>query len=132
MRIDWRVAGGALIVVGAVVGTVLGISLGRASGGSEAAQYEVTLLFNASVTQQDIEETEALLGTFDTDPEYVIMESFPPVGRAVMASDASDFCQKVRAELEAKDYINRVTCKPWADIGEVNPDAPISNRDQVE
>ena len=98
----------------------------------EAAQYEVTVQFNTSATQDDLSETEGALRAYDDGLEYVIMESFPPVGRAVMASDASDFCQTVRVELEAKSYVDDASCEPWVDSGGVDPDAPVSSGDQAD
>lgn len=98
----------------------------------DAARYEVTVDFNTSVTQDDLAGIEPSLRAYGDDIEYVIMESWPPVGRALLATDAPDFCQTVRAELEAKSYVDRVTCEPWADIGEVDPDAPVSSSDQVD
>lgn len=95
----------------------------------EAAQYEVTLNFNASVTRDDLAGIEPLLRAYDDDLEYVIMESFPPVGRVLLTTDAPDFCQTVEAQLEAESYVDKVTCEPWVDSGEADPDAPVSSSD---
>jgi hypothetical protein len=78
----------------------------------EASLYEVTVRFNTSATQDDLFETEGVLRTYDDGLEYVIMESFPPVGRASLATDVPDFCQTVEAELEAKSYVDEVSCQP--------------------
>jgi len=56
----------------------------------EAARYEVTVRFNTSVTQDDIDETGALLRAYDDDLEFVIMESWPPIGRALLATNVMD------------------------------------------
>jgi len=40
------------------------------------------------------------------------MESWPPIGRAQLTTDVADFCQTVEAELEAKSYIDDVSCGP--------------------
>jgi hypothetical protein len=77
-----------------------------------ATRYEVTVGFNTSVTQDDIDEVGALLRAYDDELEYVIMESWPPVGRALLATDVADFCQTVEAELEAKSYVDDVSCAP--------------------
>jgi hypothetical protein len=98
----------------------------------DAAQYEVTVDFNTSVTQEDLAGIESSLRAYGDDLEYVIMESWPPVGRALLATDASDFCRTVEAEFEAESYIDRVKCGPRADIGKVDPDAPVSSSDQVD
>jgi hypothetical protein len=76
-----------------------------------AALYEVTVRFNTAVTQDDIDEVGALLRAYDNDLQFVIMESFPPIGRALLETHAPDFCQTVQAELEAKTYIDDVSCR---------------------
>ncbi len=127
MNVNWRATIVLTAVAVAVLGTVLGLTLGRASGDG-APQYEVTVRFNTSVTQADLDEAFALLRSYDEDVEFLIMESFPPVGRAVLATDAAEFCGTVEAELEAKGYVDDVTCGPWEekDIGE--PDTPVTNQ----
>jgi hypothetical protein len=126
MRVNWRIAAGLLIIVGAVLGTVLAITFTRASSGSEAAQYEVTVRFNTTVTQDDLDEAGSLLRTFDDDVDFLIMEIFPPIGRAVLATDAPDFCPTVKTALEAESYVNSVSCRPWQEPDQTDPDAPIS------
>ena len=122
--------------VGAAAGALIGGHQGAGSGagaglvvgalaGSGAAQYEVTVRFNSSVTQDDIDEAAALLRTFDDDVEFLIMEMFPPVGRAV-AAGTSGFCQAVAAELGARSYVNDVSCRPLAGGGGAEPEAPVS------
>jgi len=126
MRVDWRAAAGLLMAFGAALGILLGITLIQASAGSGAAQYGVTVRFNSSVTQDDIDEAAALLRTFDDDVEFLIMEMFPPVGRAAVAAGTSGFCQAVAAELGARSYVNDVSCRPLAGGGGAGPDAPVS------
>ncbi len=53
-----------------------------------------------------------MLRTYDEGLGYVIMESLPAVSRASLASNAPDFCQMVEAELEAKSYVDDVSCQP--------------------
>ena len=77
-----------------------------------ATRYEVTVGFNTTVTQDDIDEVGAVLRAYDDELEYVVMESWPPIGRALLATDVADFCQTVEAELEAKSYIDDVSCGP--------------------
>ncbi len=126
MRIDGRMAAGLMVIVGVVLGTVLGISLVQGSDADETARYEVTVQFNDSVTQQDIDEAGALLGTYDDDLEFLIMEIFPPIGRAVLATDATGFCQTVETELEAKSYVDDVSCGPHVETDQAEPDEPVS------
>ena len=126
MRIDWRIAAGLMVIVGVVLGSALVISLVKGSDADETARYEVTVQFNSSVTQQDIDEAGALLRTFDNDVEFLIMEIFPPIGRAVLATDAPDFCPTVEAALEAKSYVDEVSCGPHVETDQPDPDAPVS------
>ena len=77
-----------------------------------ATRYEVTVGFNTTVTQDDIDEAGAVLRAYDDELEYVVMESWPPIGRALLATEVADFCQTVEAELEAKSYIDDVSCGP--------------------
>jgi hypothetical protein len=79
---------------------------------AEAPQYEVTVQFNTSVTEDDIDEAEALLRAYDEGLEFVTMEIWPPIGRALLATDVPDFCQTVEAELGAKSYVDDVSCGP--------------------
>lgn len=90
-------------------------------------QYEVTVRFSTSATQDDLSESEGVLRGYDDIVDYTVMESFPPVGRAVLSTDEADFCQTVQAELEAKSYVDGVTCGLWAEVGGVDPDAPVSS-----
>jgi hypothetical protein len=132
MRIDWRMVAGLLVIVGALLGTALGITFAGASGGDAAAQYEVTVRFNTSATQDDLFEAGALLGTYDDDLEFLVMEIFPPIGRAVLATDAPDFCQTVEATLEAKSNVNSVSCQPWQEPDQTDPDATVSTDNDAE
>jgi hypothetical protein len=81
-------------------------------GSSEEVQYEVRVQFNSSATQNDIGEVEALLRTYDEDLEFLTTRCFPRMGYAVLTADATDFCPTVEAELEAKSYVDDVSCGP--------------------
>ena len=126
MPIYWKLAGAMALIVGAVLGTVLALSLGGAFSSGEASRYELTVRFNTSVTQGDIEEAGALLRAHDEELDLAVMESFPPIGRAEMDAAAASFCQTVQAELEAKSYVDTVTCRPWETPAGGDPDAPVS------
>jgi hypothetical protein len=88
----------------------------------------VTVGFNTTVTQDDIDEAGAVLRAYDDELEYVVMESWPPVGRALLASEVADFCQTVEAELEAKSYIDDVSCGP---VEPGPPDEPAPDGEDV-
>jgi len=126
MRIDWRIAAGLMVIVGAVLGSALAISLVQRSNADDTARYEVTVQFNTTVTQDDLDEAGALLRTYDNDLEFLIMEIFPPIGRAVVTTEAADFCQTVETELGAKSYVDEVSCGPHVETDQADPDAPVS------
>jgi len=133
MRIAWRsltivlaIVAGSLLLAGcgdgeetmatpSATATATGIASPAASptpttGG--ATRYEVTVRFNTTVTQDDIDEVDALLRAYDDELEFLLMESWPPIGRAQLTTDVAHFCQTVEAELEAKSYIDDVSCGP--------------------
>lgn len=129
MRVGRRTAAILLIVVGGLVGLFVGLSLVLESAGNGDTQYAVTTVrFNRSVTQDEIDQVGALLRTFDNEVDFLIMETFPPIGRAVLTTDASDFCQTVVAELEAESYVDEVSCQPWQEVDEADPDAPVTDK----
>jgi hypothetical protein len=88
------------------------LAAGATTCGGEATRYEVTVEFNSSVTQDSIDEVAALLHTFDDDLEFLILERFPPQGRATLATDTADFCPTIEAELTAKSYVDSASCRP--------------------
>lgn len=93
-----------------------------------AVTYDVSISFNSSYTQQDIDETDALLRAYDDGLEYVVQESFPPTGVATLETDEPDFCQTVKADLEAKTYVEAVLCEETGDeepVGDSNE--PVTN-----
>ena len=131
MRIDWRIAAGLMVIVGAVLGSGLAISLVQRSNADDTARYEVTVQFNTTVTQDDLDEAGALLRTYDNDLEFLIMEIFPPIGRAVVTTEAADFCQTLETELGAKSYVDEVSCGPHVETDQADPDAPVSTDNEA-
>ena len=131
MSVNWRAAAGLIVAV-AIVGVVAGVSSGCGSGGDAANQYEVTVRFNSSVTQDDIDEAGSLLHTYDDDLEFLVMEIFPPIGRAVVTTEAADFCHTVETELGAKSYVDDVSCGPHVETDQADPDAPVSTDNDAE
>lgn len=95
--------------------------------------YEVTVNFNTTVAQEDLEEAEALLRTYDSDVEFLIMESFPPIGYALLESE-SDPCPAITAQLESETYVDSVACGPALpnDIADGGPDAPVQQTNDTE
>jgi len=116
----------------AVLGVAAFLTLGAygiaLADDDEAARYEVMVDFNTSVTQDDIDEVGELLRAYDEDLDFVVMESWPPVGHALLATTVPDFCQTIEAELEAKSYVDDASCSsaetPVAPPPEVTATAP--------
>ena len=97
--------------------------------------YNVTVNFNTSVAQEDIDEAGALLRTYASDDvEFLILESFPPIGSAVLETDTPDFCSTVQSQLAAKSYVESVECAPLlpSDISDIDPDAPVEQSNDLE
>ena len=105
---------------------VLGLAMFAAACEDGATTYIVTVGFNESVTQADMDEVDAYLRTFDDDLDFLIQESFPPTGVATVETDEADFCPTVEAELKAKPYVRDVTCaEEGADVPVSSPDEPV-------
>ena len=83
--------------------------------------FQVTIRFNTSYTQEDIDEVDAFLRTFDDDLEFIILEIFPPIGSVTLTLETSDECWTIETQLEAKSYVDGVTCESWQPNGEVEP-----------
>jgi hypothetical protein len=115
----------------ALVGALVLFAVARGCGseaGDAAIRYEVTVRFNTSVTQEDLDEVGAVLGTYDEEVEFLIQESFPPTGRAFLATAAPDFCPTIEAELEAKTYVDDVLCEEWEEAPpSSDPDEPVTS-----
>ena len=108
--------------------TAFAIAAGALACGGKPARYELTVSFNTSVTQEDLEEAEALLRAYDDGLEFLIQESFPPTGRATLRTNAADFCPTVEMELEAKTYIDEVMCEEReAPTQSGEPDQPVQS-----
>ena len=82
--------------------------------------YEMTVVFNTSVTQEDLLDAEDILrGSFD-ELEFFIQESFPPTGRAFLGAAGPDDCLVVASLLEAQSYVDSASCEASADDGPVD------------
>ncbi len=131
MRTNWRAAAGLVIILVAVLGVVAGVSSGCGSG-DDARRFDVSVQFTTEATQDDIFGVGAFLRTFDDDLEYRILEIFPPIGRAVVTTEAADFCQTVETELGAKSHVDDVSCGPHVETDQVDPDAPVSTDNDLD
>ncbi len=89
--------------------------------GDGSNYFQVTVQFNTSYTQDNIDEAAAFLRTFDDELEFVVMEILPPIGSAVLDLETSDECSTIEAQIEAKSYVAGVTCESSQPNGEVEP-----------
>jgi hypothetical protein len=89
---------------------LLSVSLAPACGGG-APSYRLTVAFNASVTQADMDEVDQLIRRFDSDAEMLVTETFPPTGHVVVETGTPDFCRNVESALDALPFIANVTCE---------------------
>lgn len=106
------------------------LALFVAACGERAPEYRVTISFNTSVTQEDIEQVRDLILSYDDDAEFLVQESFPPTGVARLQTDVPRFCPTVEAELEGRSYVAAVSCE--RDPGALDlddPDRPVTNPD---
>lgn len=134
-----------IVLLVAVVGALLLLSCG--DGGSDpanddalpavqdemdgeaAAQYRVTISFNEDAVQADIDELGELLASYDEGVEYLIQESFPPTGTAVVATDVDDFCAEILPEIENRSYVTVGSCGPQLEPGDLDHDDPVPDVD---
>ena len=97
--------------------------LALACTGSGGTEYEVIVRFNSTVTQADMDDVAEYLRSYDDGLDFLIQESFPPTGVATLATDAEDFCATVETELEARPYVESVSCQERAESpASVTPD----------
>lgn len=81
-----------------------------ASCGGGAPSYDVAVAFNERYTEADLQEVDAILRSYDHDIDVLLQESFPPVARTVIETDAERFCEEIRSQLEGRPYVARVDC----------------------
>ena len=139
-RVSVRAFGAASIAAGVVMWAIIllttPISATREDApplisGIEGPKYEVSVQFTTEATQGDMDEAGAFLRTFDDELEFLILEIFPPIGRAVVTTEAAGFCQTVKAELGAKSYVGEVSCGPHVETDQADPDAPVSTDNEA-
>lgn len=119
----WRLA--TLVLLGAGALALMGWARWASPlAAGDGYEYEVTVQFNDSVTQDGLNEVDAILRSYDEGLSFLIQESFPPTGRALLTTAAPDFCPKIEGQLEAKPYVADVVC------GEQQDQAPSSDADE--
>ena len=89
--------------------------------------YRVTISFNTSYDQADLDDVGDRIRDFDPDADYVIQESFPPTGVANVVAETEDFCLAIVPELESLTFVTSASCGPQLEPGDiVDGDAPVS------
>ena len=105
-------------------------STGSRPPSGPATTYDLTIVFNESVTQTDLDETVKVITEISPDTEFLVRESFPPVGVVRITTDMASFCPDIEAKLESASYIAEVTCavSPAPDDNPPpDPDEPVSS-----
>jgi hypothetical protein len=127
----------SLIAVIGVLGVVAAISFAGASGGNgdansngpRAGDCEVTINYNTSVTQADLDEVELMVRALDADAEMVLAESWPPIGGASLAVDAAA-CDGLVDALTNMSYVESASWQTFDPAGVGDPDSPVSTDDE--
>lgn len=105
---------------------LLAIALLACGGGADRPSYDISVLFNDTVEQEDIEEVTDLLRGYDSGAEILILEIFPPQLNATLETDVPDFCATVQPELEGRSYVAGVKCSARQDTTPEGGDDPVS------
>ncbi|MCH8010175.1 MAG: hypothetical protein IIC91_15085 [Chloroflexi bacterium] len=91
-------------------------------------QYTITIRFNETVDQDQLDEVGARIRDFDPDADYVIQESFPPTGVANFVAETEDVCLALVQGLEAETFVTSVACGPQLEPGDnIDPNEPVVN-----
>ena len=91
-------------------------------------QYTITIRFNETVDQDQMDEAGARIRDFDPDADYVIQESFPPTGVANFVAETEDVCLALVQGLEAETFVTSVACGPQLEPGDnIDPNEPVVN-----
>ena len=91
-------------------------------------QYTITIRFNETVDQDQLDEVGARIRDFDPDADYVIQESFPPTGVANFVAETEDVCLALVQGLEAETFVTSVSCGPQLEPGDnIDPNEPVVN-----
>lgn len=104
---------------------VLAVAFAACAGGDDATEYQVTVSFNETVTQPDMDAVHDLLRTYDEDVDFLIQESFPPTGVAYVKTDDAEFCSKIEAALSGRSYVRDVMCGERPEPAEDGGDTPV-------
>jgi len=93
----------------------------------EARAFDVAIDFNESVTQADMDLAAELVAAFDPEADFLLLETFPPIGRAMLRSNVAGFCGSVQAKFDSIPGVEGVTCRLATAPVPGSPDAPVSS-----
>ncbi|HEU5321100.1 MAG TPA: hypothetical protein VFX28_09870 [Methylomirabilota bacterium] len=80
------------------------------AGCGGGASYDVTVRFDESVQDADLQAVERVIKRYDGDADVLLLESFPPILKARVRTDAGDFCAKLTRDLEEMPPVSGVDC----------------------
>jgi hypothetical protein len=104
---------------------LFGLAFAAATCGSDVTEYQVTVSFNETVTQPNMDAVHDLLREYDEDVDFLIQESFPPTGVAYVKTDDEEFCSTIEAELSGRSYVRAVRCEERPEPSGDDGDTPV-------
>ncbi len=108
-----RVYRGVLLAAAATVAvvTVFAACGGSGDSGGNVPSYRLTVAFDSSVTQADMDQMQRFVHDYDPSAEMLLTESFPPTGHVIVKTNTLDFCGKIETLAEAVPSVASVTCE---------------------
>jgi hypothetical protein len=97
-----------------------------AGPGSDLALVRLTVDFDASVTQPDIERVTEMIVSLDPEADVLILERFPPAASAVISAGGTGVCEDLIARLQTAPAVASVSCVDDKPVGG-DPDGPVSS-----
>ncbi len=95
-----------------VVCALLLATAAAACGGGGTATYRIDIEFSISATEDELLEPGRIIRTYDDDALGITLPfGVPPRNFFELETDTPDFCRKFETELEAKSYIDNVSCE---------------------
>lgn len=79
---------------------------------TQSPQWVVSVYLAASVTPADMEAVGEMIRFYDPAAEMFVLETFPPILRALVATQFPAFCEAIIAQLTAQPYVTTASCDP--------------------
>jgi hypothetical protein len=93
---------------------------------SPDAVVQLTVDFDGSVTQPDIEGVSELIVSIDPSADVLILERFPPAASAIIRVRGAGVCEDLVARLETLPAVAAASCADYKPSGG-DPDGPVSS-----